>query len=194
MILDKYQYKGLKYQIITGDKKAILDEHIVSCKVGIPLVNWTLRFKNVSSELKDYIESITYDYQEDLILKSHINPRFRIFRDTRATRKYYLTYEHEYRYYNTAVNRSIPFTNDGTNDILEGGIIIPVTIPTEGIVVPNNTDFSRKVYYLETKNTVTHEAYKIHSFSIRVKDIAKPVSQSVIEYIGASDVAYVTNC
>ncbi len=193
MILDRFQYRGLKYQIKSGDAKVIVDEHIVSCKTSLPMVNWTLNFKNVSTVTRAYLEKAFYKYEEDLILKSYINPRFLIFRDTRADKKYYLTYYHEYKYYEGAVNRPLEFTTVGTNDILEGNIIIPHSGPVV-TSIDNSLELSRKIYYIETRNTITHSNYKLYDFSIVVKDFAKPISNLVTELVGESDVDYNTYC
>jgi len=193
MILDRYQYKGLSFQLVYGDAKAVVDTQVVSCKVGLPLVNWKLRFKNIDTVTRAYIEDVLYTYTEPVILKAHVNPRFIIYRDTRPDKKYYLTYYHEHIYYNGAVNRPIEYTTEGNEDILEGGIRIPHSGPiVTGI--NNSTAFSRQVYYLETKNTIVHEDFKIYSFDIVVKDFAKPVSSLVTEIVGESDVAYDSNC
>jgi hypothetical protein len=175
----------------TGDKKAILGEDVVSLKTGIPSMNWVLRFKHVDPTTKAFLEDALYNDINNLILKTAVNPRYYIHRNT-SVKAYYLTYIHEFAYYEKAVNRVIPFTTEGTNDILEGGAVIPHSGPY--VVLGNSIEYPRKVRYMETKNTVTHDDYKLFSMSVVVKDFARPVANSVTELVGGSNVVYNPTC
>ena len=195
--LQRYLYDGLAYTIETGKIPLVVDQTVVFSRNELPRTVWDVDFGKVTEQLKNAIETAIITDPNALFIESHIGPAYYISkRLDGATNQYFLTYIFEHDFYSTFVNKELSYVESGSNDILEGGIVIPNNMidGNTPVVVPGNPYIKRKLTFLDTKLKIIHKYNGVYEMKVRFTEFAKPLPYSSMFVVGVSDADYLTGC
>ncbi len=187
-LITKYLYNGLAFKEYSGIVPTMVNLDVIPVKVNIPKTTWKLSYDYVKKDLKNYIEEALYENYNDLYLDPTIGPAFYIHKyiDLLSNVKYYMTYIHEYAFYQKPVNRQINYIEDGTNHVLDGGLVIPNDLDGTTVLELDFYPFPRKVFMPKNSLDVTHKANGLFGIRLELEDIAKPLDLANIFIIGKS--------
>lgn len=198
VMIDKYQYNGLIFKIDTGFKPVVVGTDVAMVKKSIPILTWTVSFKNINLAIKNKIEDTIFNNPNDLYINTQITPAFVIAKrlDIYGVAEYYLTYKFEHAYYNTFVNKPLNYTDDGVNHNIEGGIVIPKDQDEtmEPIVLKDNYSLLKKVIFNKDSLKITHTASNIFDMTFTLLELASPLNYSNLFTVGESYENYDNSC
>jgi hypothetical protein len=197
--IERYLYNDFSYTIETGLKPVLVNGEVVKVKTSVPRVKWSINFGKVSAELKNNLETALFRAQDDLYFNPHIGPAFYIGKHEdlgSGAINYYLTYVFEYDYYETFVNKKIPYTIEGSNHVLSGGIVIPANMtPTDDpVIIKPTADTDRKLFYLDSNLSATHKFNSVYELKQSFYEQAAPLPYTTMFIVGAPNVNYDTSC
>jgi hypothetical protein len=197
-IIPRFWYDDMTFSTYTGITKSLVGGEVLGLKMNMPRTTWTLSIKYATQALKNAIESTLAEHISDTYIKMAVGPAFYIHRYNSLTEgtKYFMTYVFEFAFYKCPVARELSYVTEGSNHVLDGGIVIPAD-QADGdvpIIIKDYKEIPRRVVDDNLTVNITHKANNLFDLKLKLQDIARPTYLTTPYIVGVPDENYTAVC